>query len=344
MLSWRRLWGGLPGGGGGGWGPREPGRLDEGLPASDRPGSFSRQRGVGSVETRGLRPDRQREAGQNGARRGFDRLVIGRPAAARADLRRIAVERASRCPGDDPDVVRRAPGDHPTVVLLEAKRGQRSLEARFLRPGRVDPELAPDEPPRGPRATLKRRPSPEGWSSVTSRPPARRSSRRSGSAGSAARASPWTAGQNGSAAEAGTRSIRTATQRRRPADLQGVDERPDRLDVVADMGDQGDVGPKEDLAVAGSVGGQRAATVCTLRMACSSAISRSDSSIDGDASRATTLPSDGSSARAIGSANRPAPAPTSSHVSPAWTSSSSAARTGSSVRVGSARKSERTGA
>ena len=66
--------------------------------------------------------------------------------------------------------------------------------------------------------------------------------------------------------------------------LHRIEERPDGLDVVSDMGDQRDIG----LERVGSAGGQRASTGRTLSMPCSAAISRRASSIDADGSTAIT--------------------------------------------------------
>ena len=166
----------------------------------------------------------------------------------------------------------------------------------------------------------------------------------SGRAGSVSRAWPWTGGQNGSAAEAGTRSISTATHVRRARRLEPIDERPDRLDVVADVGNQDDVRPV-GFEVTAAASGQRASTVRTLAIWCSSASSRSEASIDGRrveghdlAARVGQCPGD----------RQGEPAGAGPDVEPAVARlellEQERARTGSSVRVGSARKRDRTGA
>ena len=155
-------------------------------------------------------------------------------------------------------------------------------------------------------------------------------------------ASPWTSGQNGSATAAGSVVHQDRNAQSPGGGLETIDERADLFDVVADMRDQRDVRLQHGRT--GSVGQgparlDRADVLDGVVLGdLAKALEHGRRHIDGDDRAARGIECPGDRQRKSAGAG--------AHVEPALTRSdraSSAARTRSPVRVGSARKSERTG-
>ena len=204
------------------------------------------------------------------------------------------------CPGHHPGVGRDSAADGPALAFRTRVRpGPRGAGPPWRRPDRSRAAAA-TKPSRASRDS-NRRGSPATRTTDGSRPRARSSSTSSGRAGRADRASPWTAGQNGSAAEAGGCWVRTPRTGAGPP-LEGVEERPDRLDVVADVRDEHDVG------IEGARVGRWPASLDGPDVLDRVVLGDLAQALEHRRRRRRARPPshpEGSSARAIGSANRP---------------------------------------
>ena len=164
--------------------------------ARSRPGWRAGRRPGASRRGRGSRP---------GTR-------TGTPRAGRRHRRRAGP--SPRRPRHDPDRARATSLERPAFVGLRrsAPPAPSGIAPPSARPGRST--AGAGRSPRSHRATRTGAARSAIRSTDGRRPRASSNSSRSGSAGNGTRSSPWTGGQNGFAAAAGTCSIRTATHSR----------------------------------------------------------------------------------------------------------------------------------